>query len=85
MQVSPETSANINERGILAGVPLVYWYFVVLGGLEAEAEFELRVLEDRDVVVVDVVRVLSHDLKLDEVVLVQHRCNVDAEDEVFGD
>ena len=61
------------------------WFVSLLLGLEAEAEFELRVLEDRDVVVVDIVGVLSHDLKLDEVVLVQHRCNVDAQDEVFGD
>ena len=64
---------------------LDYWYFLVFWLLEAEAEFELRVLEDRDVVVVHVVGVLAHDLKLDEVVLVCHRRNVDAENEVLCD
>ncbi len=75
--------AQTKEEGHPCGCPS--WFVSLLLGLEAEAEFELRVLEDRDVVVVDIVGVLSHDLKLDEVVLVQHRCNVDAQDEVFGD
>ena len=64
------------------------WFVSLLLGvcfLEAEAELELRVLEDRDVVVVDVVGVLSHNLKLDEVVRVQHRGHADAEDEVLCD
>ena len=59
--------AQTKEEGHPCGCPS--WFVSLLLGLEAEAEFELRVLEDRDVVVV----------------LVQHRCNVDAQDEVFGD